>query len=136
MRNETIVKKISSGLITAITILSLGLPGVDLWAADEIKLGVLSTAGDHWPRWVAWEQNYFKEQNLEVREFQTDSIAKAVQALSANSTDLMFPANTEGVSAAMAQRAPIKIVAGNFTTALYDLITGPKYKRGEDLKGG
>src|SRR5438132_10844582 len=133
MRNETILKKISIGLITAITILSLGLPGVDFWAADEIKLGVLSTAGDHWPRWVAWEQNYFKEQNLEVREFQTDSIAKAVQALSANSTDLMFPANTEGLITAITKGAPMKIVAGNFTKALYDLITGQKYKKVEEL---
>jgi ABC-type nitrate/sulfonate/bicarbonate transport system substrate-binding protein len=107
-----------------------------LWAADEIKLGVLSTAGDHWPRWVAWEQGFFKEQNLEVREFQTDSIAKAVQALSANSTDLLFPANTQGVVVAMSKGGAIKIVAGDFTKALYDLITGSKYKKIEDLKGG
>ena len=107
-----------------------------LWAADEIKLGVLSTAGDHWPRWVAWEQGFFKQQNLEVREFQTDSIAKAVQALSADSTDLLFPANTQGVVVAMSKGAAIKVVAGDFTKALYDLITGPKYKKIEDLKGG
>jgi len=75
MSRKTVLN-ISIGLITAITILSVSLP--ELQAADEIKLGVLSTAGDHWPRWVAWEQGYFKEQNLEVREFQTDSIAKAV----------------------------------------------------------
>jgi ABC-type nitrate/sulfonate/bicarbonate transport system substrate-binding protein len=135
MNYKTFLKKISIGLITASTIMGVSLSVVELWAADEIKLGVLSTAGDHWPRWVAWEQGYFKEQNLEVREFQTDSIAKAVQALSANSTDLMFPANTEGLVAAVAQGAPIKIVAGNFTKALYDLITGPKYKKVEDLKG-
>src|SRR5690242_13300742 len=107
-----------------------------LWAADEIKLGVLSTAGDHWPRWVAWEQGFFKQQNLEVREFQTDSIAKAVQALSANSTDLLFPANTQGVTVAMSKGASIKVIAGDFTKALYYLITGPKYKKIEDLKGG
>ena len=133
MRNKTVLKKISIGLLTAVTILSLGL--TDLRAADEIKLGILSTAGDHWPRWLAWEQGYFKEQNLEVREFQTDSIAKAVQALSANSTDLMFPANTEGLITAIAQGAPMKIVGGNFTKALYDLIAGAKHKKVEDLKG-
>ncbi len=133
MDNKTVSNKILIGLITVITMLSAGMPEVR--AADEIKLGVLSTGGDHWPRWVAWEQGYFKEQNLEVREFQTDSIAKAVQALSANSTDLMFPANTEGLITAITKRAPMKIVAGNFTKALYDLITGPKYKKVEDLKG-
>ena len=136
MRHKTLRKKISLGLIAAAAAASLAFTAADLRAADEIKLGVLSTGGDHWPRWIAWEQGFFKEQNLGVREFQTDSIAKAVQALSANSTDLLFPTNTEGVIAAMAQGAPIKIVAGNFTKALYDLITGPKYKKVEDLKGG
>ena len=107
-----------------------------LWAADEIKLGLLSTGGDHWPIWVAMDQGFLKEQKLDVHEFQTDSVAKAVQALSADSTDLLFPSNTEGVVVAMSKGAAIKIVAGNFTKALYDLITGPKYKKLEDLKGG
>ena len=127
------LKRMTMGCCVAL-LLTGGL-SASLWAADEIKLGVLSTAGDHWPRWVAWEQGFFKEQNLEVREFQTDSIAKAVQALSANSTDLLFPANTQGVVVAMSKGAGVKIVAGDFTKALYYLITGPKYKKIEDLKG-
>ena len=44
MSRKTVLN-ISIGLITAITILSVSLP--ELQAADEIKLGVLSTAGDH-----------------------------------------------------------------------------------------
>jgi len=135
MSDKTVLKKISIGLITAITILSLGLPAVDLRAADEIKMGLLSTGGDHWPIWVALDQGYFKEQNLEMREFHTDSIAKAIQALSANSTDILYPTNTQGGITAMVKKAPIKIVAGNYTKAIYDLITGPKYKKVEDLKG-
>jgi ABC-type nitrate/sulfonate/bicarbonate transport system substrate-binding protein len=107
-----------------------------LWAADEIKLGLLSTGGDHWPIWVALDQGFLKEQKLDVHEFQTDSVAKAVQALSANSTDLLFPSNTEGVVVAMSKGAAIKIIAGDYTKALYDLITGAKYKKLEDLKGG
>src|SRR2546430_5342221 len=129
MDNKTVSNKILIGLITVITMLTAGMPEVR--AADEIKLGVLSTGGDHWPRWVAWEQGYFKEQNLEVREFQTDSIAKAVQALSANSTDLMFPANTEGLITAITKRALMKIVAGDFIKALFDLTIGPEDKKGE-----
>lgn len=131
-----LVKKFSLGFCVMLALGAIGRWGGPLWAADEIKLGVLSTAGDHWPRWVAWEQGFFKEQNLEVREFQTDSIAKAVQALSANSTDLLFPANTQGVVVAMSKGAGVKIVAGDFTKALYYLITGSKYKKIEDLKGG
>jgi NitT/TauT family transport system substrate-binding protein len=129
------LRKLSLGWFALAVLVALSLLSSRLWAADEIKLGVLSTAGDHWPRWVAWDQGYFKEQNLEVREFQTDSIAKAVQALSANSTDMLFPANTQGVVVAMSKGAAIKIVAGDFTKALYDLIAGAKYKKVEDLKG-
>jgi NitT/TauT family transport system substrate-binding protein len=136
MRARTVLEQVMTGSVFAVFLLVAGLSPVDLRAADEIKLGVLSTAGDHWPRWVAWDQGFFKEQNLEVREFQTDSIAKAVQALAANSTDLMFPANTQGLIVAMSKGAAVKIIAGDFTKALYYLITGPKYKKIEDLKGG
>jgi len=135
MDSLTVVKKIALGTCMMLVLGAAGRWNSPLWAADEIKLGVLSTAGDHWPRWVAWEQGFFKQQNLEVREFQTDSIAKAVQALSANSTDLLFPANTQGVVVAISKGAAIKIIAGDFTKALYYLITGPKYKKIEDLKG-
>ena len=133
---DSILRRLTAGSVTVVALLALCSLSSPLRAADEIKLGVLSTAGDHWPRWVAWDQGYFKEQNLEVREFQTDSIAKAVQALSANSTDLLFPANTQGTIVAMSKGAAIKIVAGDFTKALYDLIAGAKYKKVEELKGG
>ena len=78
-----LVKQTTIGLCALLVLTGIGRFTDRLWAADEIKLGVLSTAGDHWPRWVAWEQGFFKQQNLDVREFQTDSIAKALQALSA-----------------------------------------------------
>ncbi len=123
-------------IIAALVLLILTPPSKPLWAADEIKLGLLSTAGDHWPRWVAEDQGYYKEQNLDVHDFLTYSVAKAVQALSADSTNLLFPANTEGCVVAMSKGAGIKIIAGDFTKALYYLITGPKYKKVEDLKGG
>jgi ABC-type nitrate/sulfonate/bicarbonate transport system substrate-binding protein len=136
MKKKTMLKKFWLGWVTLVVIAIVGSVSNRIWAADEIKLGVLSTAGDHWPRWVSWDQGYFKQQNLEIREFQTDSIAKAVQALSANSTDLLFPGNTQGIIVAMSKGAGIKIIAGDFTKALYYLITGPKYKKIEDLKGG
>jgi len=111
------------------------LASVPLQAADEIKVGILSTGGDHWPMWVAEEKGFFEEQGLKIRKFQTNSIAKAMQALSANSTDLLYPSNTQGTITAQAKGAPIKIIAGNFSKALYELITGPQYKKIEDLKG-
>ena len=132
----SMLKERSIGWVMLIMLMTLSLGVERLCAADEIKLGVLSTGGDHWPIWVAEDQGYFKEQNLDLRKFQTDSIAKAVQALSANSTDILYPTNTQGAVVAMAKKAGIKIVAGNYTKALYDLISGPKYKKVEDLKGG
>jgi ABC-type nitrate/sulfonate/bicarbonate transport system substrate-binding protein len=114
--------------------------GLLLWpvtarSADQIKLSVLSTGADHWANWVAKDQGYFKQQNLEIREFHTNSVAKAVQAVSSGSSDLFFPANTQGTITAVVKGAPIKIIAGNYTKAIYDLITGAKYKKIEDLKG-
>jgi NitT/TauT family transport system substrate-binding protein len=135
MSYKTVLKTISIGLVTIAALVSFSCLGDRLWAADEIKLGLLSTGGDHWPIWVALDQGYFKEQNLEIREFHTDSIAKAVQALSANSTNILYPTNTQSAITAMVKKAPIKIVAGNYTKAIYDLITGPKYKKVDDLKG-
>ncbi len=134
LSNKTLQKFILT--IATPVLLILTPVSARLWAADEIKLGLLSTAGDHWPRWVADDQGYFKEQNLDIHEFLTYSVAKAAQALSADSTNLLFPANTEGCVVAMSKGAGIKIIAGDFTKALYYLITGPKYKKVEDLKGG
>lgn len=129
-------KKISTGLCAILLLFGVGSLTAPARAADELKLGLLSTGGDHWPIWVAEDQGYFKEQNLDLRQFQTDSIAKAVQALSAESTDILFPTNTQSAVVAMTKGAGIKIIAGDFTKALYDLIAGPKYKKIEDLKGG
>jgi ABC-type nitrate/sulfonate/bicarbonate transport system substrate-binding protein len=128
-------KRMAIGLCIMLMLTGVGRFTDRGWAADEIKLGILSTAGDHWPRWVAWDQGFYKQQNLEVREFLTNSVAKAVQAVSANSTNLLFPANTQGSVVAISRGAAIKIIAGDFTKALYYLITGPKYKKVEDLKG-
>ena len=133
LSNQTFNKFFSA--IAALVLLSLAPVSERLWAADEIKLGLLSTAGDHWPRWVAEDQGYYKEQKLDIHEFLTNSVAKAVQALSADSTNLLFPANTQGCVVAMSKGAEIKIIAGDFTKALYYMITGPKYKKVEDLKG-
>lgn len=101
----------------------------------EIKLGVLSTGSEHWPNWVALEKGFYKELGLDVRQFHTNSVAKAVQALSTNSTDIVNPANTQGTITAAIKGAPVKIIAGLYEKAIYDLIAGPKYKKVEDLKG-
>lgn len=132
---KAILKKLSAGSVAIVFLAGFSFLADRLWAAEEIKVGTLPATGDHWPMWVALDQGYFKQQNLEIREFHTDSIAKAFQALSANSTDILNAANTEGVITAMVEGAPVKIVAGNFTKALYYLIAGTKYKKVEDLKG-
>lgn len=132
-RNWQFALRFSGLSLLAVALVLLGSNPVR--AADEIKVGVLSTGGDHWPMWVAEEKGFFGEEGLELRKFQTNSIAKAMQALSSNSTDVLFPSNTQGTITAQVKGAPIKIIAGNFSKALYELITGPQYKKVEDLKG-
>ncbi len=125
------------GVLCLFVFLLLGtvsLP-VNAWAVDVIKLGVLSTGSEHWPLWVALEKGFFKEQNLEVRQFYTESVAKSVQALTTNSTDILFPSNTQATIVAMLKGAPVKLIAGLYAKAIYDLIAGAQYKTVEDLKG-
>ena len=43
-----------------LVLLLTGRITASLWAADEIKLGLLSTGGDHWPIWVALDQGFLK----------------------------------------------------------------------------
>jgi ABC-type nitrate/sulfonate/bicarbonate transport system substrate-binding protein len=135
MDSLTLAKRMAIGLCVMLVLAGVGRFTDRVWAADEIKLGILSTAGDHWPRWVAWDQGFYKQENLEVREFLTNSVSKAVQAVATNSTNLLFPANTQGSVVAISRGAAIKLIAGDFTKALYYLITGPEYKKVEDLKG-
>lgn len=122
------------GFFTFLLLATFFLP-IKTWAADTIKLGVLSTGSEHWSLWVALEKGFFKEQNLEIRQFYTESVAKAVQALTTNSTDILFPSNTQGTIVAMTQGAPLKFIAGIYAKAVYDLIAGANYKKVEDLKG-
>ncbi len=135
MRSEAAAKKALSRALTLLTVVSVLFLPIKAFAADEIKLGVLSISAEHWPLWVAEAKGYFKEMGLDVRQFHTNSVAKSEQALAAGSTDLLFPANTEGTVTAMVKGARIKIIAGDYTKAIYDLIAGPQYKKVEDLKG-
>ena len=61
MASSMLSKKFLIGFFFVLLVCGLARFPESLWAADEIKLGVLSTAGDHWPRWVAWDQGFFKE---------------------------------------------------------------------------
>lgn len=104
-------------------------------AADEIKIGSIARGAYHWSRYVAEDKGYFKKENLKARVFNVRSVSKAVQALSANSTDVLLPGNASGLIRAQVKKAPVTIIAGGFDKALYDLIAGPKYKKIEDLRG-
>lgn len=125
--------RVFMGLAVLFGAIQLVLP-MTLWS-EEILLGRLSAGGSHWPIWVAKDQGYIKEQKLDLREFHTNSVSKALQALSANSTNLLYPSNSQGTIAAMAKGAQLKIIAGNVTKAMYELIVDPKYKKVEDLRG-
>ncbi|MFQ5852274.1 MAG: ABC transporter substrate-binding protein [Candidatus Binatia bacterium] len=104
-------------------------------SADKIRLGIVSVAAYSWPVWVAEDKGYFKDENLEVPQFIVRSVTKSVQALSANSTNLAFPLSADGIIRAQVKKAPVTIIGGGFSKALYDLIAGPKYKKVEDLRG-
>ncbi len=135
MRIKTYLKEYGMRILTLLAAASLALSPVKAGAADEIKLGSISNTAQGWALYVAIDKGYFKEENLKLRRFIVRSVSKAMQALSSNSTDLLFPASTSGIIRAQVKKAPITIIGGGFSKALYDLIAGAKYKKVEDLKG-
>lgn len=114
----------------------LVMPQHRAFAADKIKLGMISVNAYSWPVWVAKEKGYFKDENLEVAQLVVRSVSKAIQALSANSTDLLYPGSADAGIRAQLKKAPVTIIGGGFSKALYDLVAGEKYKKVEDLRGG
>ena len=135
MRSNNFLKGLAITMAFSLAAASFFLLSANAQAADEIKMGVLSRGSYHWPWYVADGKGFFKDEGLKIRKFQVRSVSKATQSLSAGSTDLLIPTNTSGAIRAQAKNAPIKIIAGGFDKALYDLIAGPKYKSVKDLKG-
>ncbi len=135
MRSNIFLKGLPVRIVLSLTVACFLIVSARAQAADEIKMGVLAAGSYHWPWYVADGKGFFKDEGLKVRKFQVRSVSKATQSLSAGSTDLLIPTNTSGAIRAQAKNAPIKIIAGGFDKALYDLIAGPKYKTVKDLKG-
>ncbi|MEE9551200.1 MAG: ABC transporter substrate-binding protein [Candidatus Binatia bacterium] len=135
MRIKTYLKESGMRMLTFLAAVSLALSPVKAGAADEIKLGNISVTAQGWALYAAEQKGYFKEENLKVRKFIVRSVSKAMQALSANSTNILFPGSTSGMIRARVKKAPVTIIGGGFSKALYDLIAGAKYKKVEDLRG-
>jgi NitT/TauT family transport system substrate-binding protein len=135
MRSNKFLKGLAITIVYSLIVASSSILSARAQAADEVKMGVLSAGSYHWPWYVADGKGFFKDEGLKVRKFQVRSVSKATQALSAGSTDILIPSNTSGSIRAQAKGAPVKIIAGGFDKALYDLIAGAKYKTVKDLKG-
>lgn len=135
MKVNTIFGKATIKTFFLLTALGLILFSVPARAVDEVKMGVLSRGAYHWPWFVADGKGFFTDEGLKIRRFHVRSVSKATQSLSAGSTDVLIPSNTSGLIRAQAKNAPVKIIAGGYNKALYELIAGSKYKTVKDLKG-
>lgn len=102
---------------------------------DVIRIGIISTTFGYAPVFVAKERGFFKREGLVPEIIVISRNEQIVQALIADSLqfgnvppNLLLILRQQGVN-------EIKLIAGSFNGTTYSMITAPKYKKIEDLKG-
>src|SRR5262249_42939153 len=104
-------------------------------ADDSIRIGIISTTFGYAPVFVAKEKGFFKREGLVPEIIVISRNEQIVQALIADSLqfgnvppNLLLTLRQQGVS-------EIKLIAGSFNGTTYSMITLPKYKKMEELRG-
>ena len=104
-------------------------------ADDIIRIGIISTTFGYAPVFVAKEKGFFKREGLVPEIVVISRNEQIVQALISDSLqfgnvppNLLLTLRQQGMS-------EIKLIAGSFNGTTYSMITQPKYKKIEELKG-
>src|SRR5215831_20404446 len=104
-------------------------------AEDVIRIGIISTTFGYAPVFVAKEKGFFKREGLVPEIVVISRNEQIVQALISDSLqfgnvppNLLLTLRQQGIS-------EIKLIAGSFNGTTYSMITQPKYKKIEELKG-
>lgn len=102
---------------------------------DIIRIGIISTTFGYAPVFVAKERGFFKREGLVPEIVVISRNEQIVQALISDSLqfgnvppNLLLTLRQQGMS-------EIKLIAGSFNGTTYSMITLPKYKKMEELKG-
>jgi ABC-type nitrate/sulfonate/bicarbonate transport system substrate-binding protein len=102
---------------------------------DVIRIGIISTTFGYAPVFVAKEKGFFKREGLVPEIVVISRNEQIVQALISDSLqfgnvppNLLLTLRQQGMS-------EIKLIAGSFNGTTYSMISLPKYKKMEDLKG-
>lgn len=119
-------------LFVAVVLVAAGGDGK---ADDIIRIGIISTTFGYAPVFVAKEKGFFKREGLIPEIVVISRNEQIVQALISDSLqfgnvppNLLLTLRQQGMS-------EIKLIAGSFNGTTYSMITQPKYKKIEELKG-
>jgi NitT/TauT family transport system substrate-binding protein len=103
-------------------------------APASVVIGIVGVNTADWPIFLAESQGYFKGAGLQVQEVLTGGPAQAAEQLASGSVDLASD-GTDTYVRSVSQRLPITIVAPEFITDPYSLVTVPSVTSWQDLKG-
>ncbi len=100
----------------------------------SLRVGLISRTFFNMPLWAAFEQGFFVDAGLEIEAEILDSGTKVTEGLRNGSLNFAI-APPDGVLLDAAVGGSLRIIAGNTSKLSHFLITQPRFKKIEDLKG-
>ncbi|HZV48994.1 MAG TPA: ABC transporter substrate-binding protein [Candidatus Dormibacteraeota bacterium] len=101
---------------------------------STVVVGLVSTNTADWPVFLAEAHGFFRQHGIAVQEVITGGPAQSADQLATGAVDLASD-GTDSWIRAVAQHLPVTIVAPEFITDPYSLITVPSISSWNDLKG-
>lgn len=121
-------------LVLALLLTACGSSGPSASNTSKITVGLVGANTADWPIFLAESQGYFKQNGIDVQEVITGGPAQSAQQLAAGSLDIASN-GTDSWIRAVSQHLPAKIIAPEFITDPYALITQPSITSWSQLKG-
>jgi NitT/TauT family transport system substrate-binding protein len=100
----------------------------------EVLYGNLGPSGGEWPLYIAQAQNYFRDEGLKVTIVPFSGPIDSLNAVATGAVNLADDQTDTGVEA-VAHNIDVRIIAPNFTTVPYRLVTQPSVTQWSQLKG-
>jgi NitT/TauT family transport system substrate-binding protein len=100
----------------------------------ELLYGNLGPSGGEWPMYIAAAQNYFRDEGLKVSIVPFSGPIDSLNAVATGAVNLTDDQTDTGIEA-VAHNIDVRIIAPNFVTVPYRLVTLPTVTQWSQLKG-
>ncbi|MBO0729205.1 MAG: ABC transporter substrate-binding protein [Acidimicrobiaceae bacterium] len=121
-------------LVLALLLTACGSSGPSASNPSKLTVGLVGANTADWPIFLAESQGYFKQNGVQVQEVITGGPSQSAQQLASGSLDVASN-GTDSWIRAVSQHLPAKIIAPEFTTDPYALVTQPSITSWSQLKG-